>query len=229
MKFILPEKKKNYLCERKHYWVINSALESGNHTFSRMKKTRKVAIFASGSGTNAENIIRKFSVKHPEVYFEIFTNKADAGVIERAKKLNVPCTVFAKAYFQGEMPQKLKEAGFELIVLAGFLWLVPPSFIDEFPRKIINIHPALLPDYGGKGMYGDRVFRLIIKNEEKNAGITIHYVNEEYDKGDVIFQASEKLDENETFETLKKRIHNLEYTWYPRMVEKMLFGDYSLD
>jgi phosphoribosylglycinamide formyltransferase-1 len=152
----------------------------------------RLAIFASGSGTNAENIIRYFG-NTPQIEVScICTNRPDAYVIERAKQYDIPVLVFSRQEFYEteKVPDYLEEKKIDWIILAGFLWLIPANLIERFASRIVNIHPALLPKYGGKGMYGASVHKTVIENREKKSGITIHFVNNEYDKGNIIFQAS---------------------------------------
>lgn len=184
---------------------------------------KKIAIFASGNGSNAENIINYFS-KTPDLSFEIFTNNAQAGVIERAKRLNVPCTTFNKEYYKTKMSEDLVKNGFDWLILAGFLWLIPADFVNKYPEKIVNIHPALLPKYGGKGMYGDNVHKAVLNNKEIESGITIHYVDEVYDHGKTIFQAKCPITDDDKLEDLAYKIHNLEYTVFPMVLEKIILG-----
>jgi phosphoribosylglycinamide formyltransferase 1 len=184
---------------------------------------KHIVIFASGSGSNAENIVNYFKTnKHIEVTL-IATNNPQAGVIERAKRLNISSKVFnRKQLNDGDILLWPEMAQADLIVLSGFLWKIPSAFITKFPNKIINIHPALLPKYGGKGMYGDRVHQNVVANKELESGITIHYVNENYDEGAVIFQKSFTLNAEETPETLAQKIHKLEYKHYPKIIDKLL-------
>jgi phosphoribosylglycinamide formyltransferase 1 len=187
---------------------------------------RKIAIFASGSGTNAQRIIEFFS-GNPEITVSlIFSNKPDAYVLERAKKLKVPSVVFDRHTFTetDDIPNLLKKERIDFIVLAGFLWLVPLNLIRAYPGRIINIHPALLPKYGGKGMYGERVHEAVIQSGDKESGISIHYVNEKYDEGNIIFQAKCKVLPDDTPESLAQRIHQLEYKHYPEVIEKLIKG-----
>lgn len=187
----------------------------------------RIAVFASGSGSNAENIIRHFS-DHPRIRVTcVCTNRADAYVIERSKRLEVPVYVFNKQMFTetGEVLGYLREQRIDWIVLAGFLWLVPASLIEAYPDRIINIHPALLPAYGGKGMYGDHVHRAVIANGEQESGITIHLVNREYDRGATIFQARCAVNADDTPELLAARIHELEYRYFPEVIEKEVTRD----
>jgi phosphoribosylglycinamide formyltransferase 1 len=184
----------------------------------------RIAVFASGSGSNAENIIRHFS-DHPRIRVTcVCTNRPDAYVLERAKRLQVPIYVFNKQMFTetGEVLDYLRECQIDWIILAGFLWLVPASLIGAYPDRIINIHPALLPDYGGKGMYGEHVHRAVIANGERESGITIHLVNREYDRGATIFQARCAVEAGDTPESLAARIHDLEYRYFPEVIENIV-------
>lgn len=185
---------------------------------------KNVAIFASGSGTNAQAIIeylKKGTIGHVSI---VFCNKKDAYVLERAKNFNIPNYVFSRDEFYKDRTIKdlLLKYKTDLIVLAGFLWLVPEYLIAAFPNRIINIHPALLPKYGGKGMYGKYVHETVINSGDKESGISIHYVNEKYDEGNIIFQAKCGIDYTDTPDTLAGKIHNLEYAHYPRIVEDLL-------
>ncbi|OFX35874.1 MAG: phosphoribosylglycinamide formyltransferase [Bacteroidetes bacterium GWA2_32_17] len=184
----------------------------------------KIAVFASGSGTNVENIIKHFKFNNNIIVSIIFTNNQKAGVIERANRLNVPVSIFSKEdfYQNGKVSEMLNNNKIDFIVLAGFLWLVPINIIENFKMKIINIHPALLPKYGGKGMYGEKVHKTIIENGETESGITIHYVNNKYDDGDIIFQAKCAIEKNDTPESLAQKIHILEYEFYPKVIEKII-------
>jgi len=186
----------------------------------------KIAIFASGSGTNAQCIAEYFHQHKEIVVSHIFSNNPQAYVLKRAEKMNIPAVVFTRKqlYQTGEVLMKLKEAGITHIVLAGFLWLIPLSLIQAYPRRIFNIHPALLPAYGGKGMYGMKVHEAVVKNREKETGITIHYVNAEYDRGDIIFQAVCPVDEKDTPEEVAQKVHSLEYKYYPRILEQVILG-----
>jgi len=186
----------------------------------------RIAVFASGSGTNAENIIRFFRPAENIEIRLVLSNKPGAKVLERAEKLGIETVVFTRdeLYNSGHVLQKLLDHKINFIVLAGFLWLVPESLVKAFPGRIVNIHPALLPGYGGKGMYGARVHEAVIANGEKESGITIHYVNEKYDDGDIIFQARCPVGEYETPDSLTAKIHQLEYEHYPRIIEKVIKG-----
>lgn len=185
---------------------------------------KNIVILASGSGSNAQAIAEYFrSGKHTGVGL-IMSNRCDAFVLERAKKLNVPAICFSRAdlYETGFVLDRLKNENPALIVLAGFLWLIPKSIIRHFHRRIINIHPALLPKFGGKGMYGKKVHEAVIAAGEKESGITIHYVNEKYDEGDIIFQARCPVLPSDTPEILAQRIHELEHRHYPQVIKKLL-------
>ncbi|MFP4042469.1 MAG: phosphoribosylglycinamide formyltransferase [Bacteroidales bacterium] len=185
---------------------------------------RKIAIFASGSGTNAENIAQYFR-GHKYIKVElILTNKKDAYVIKRAEKLSIPYIVFSKdeLYNTEKIIQILREHQIDLIVLAGFLLLIPKRLIDAFPNRIINIHPALLPKHGGKGMYGMKVHETVKKHNEEETGITIHYVNENYDEGQIIKQYKCKVLQEDTPEDIAQKVHKLEYKYYPQVIENVL-------
>lgn len=183
---------------------------------------RKIAIFASGSGSNAENIINHFNqVKVAKVVL-ILTDNKNAFVLERAHKLNVSAHCFQLEELKnGQVLDLLTSYQIDFIVLAGFLKLFPQAIIEEFPQKIVNIHPALLPKYGGKGMYGDRVHKAVIEAGEKESGITIHYVNSNYDEGGIVFQARCPVLPNDKPEDLAQRVHNLEYEHFPKVIEKL--------
>jgi phosphoribosylglycinamide formyltransferase-1 len=185
---------------------------------------KKIVIFASGSGTNAQNIIEYFNKTVEKKVTCVYSNKKDAKVLDRAKKYGVPVVVFNRSEFYetSRILNLLLEEQPDLIVLAGFLWLVPENIIKNFPNRIINIHPALLPKYGGKGMYGMNVHRTVLENGEQESGITIHYVNEVYDAGDIIFQTTCQIDQNDTPELLAEKVHELEYRYFPGVVDKLL-------
>ena len=182
----------------------------------------RLAIFASGSGSNAEAIIKHF-ITHPEIEVRaIYSNNADAFVLERAKKYKIPAIVFTKSEFvKPAFNAQLIEGDYDLLILAGFMWLVPPAIVASFNNKIINIHPALLPNYGGKGMYGHFVHQAVIDNNETESGITIHYVNDHYDEGDVIFQAKCKVSSTDTANSLAEKIHFLEHQNYPVIIQDL--------
>lgn len=187
-------------------------------------KTKNIAIFASGSGTNAENIIKYFEKKNDISVKLVLSNKNDAFVLKRAQNFNVDSFVFSRQELKeaDSIINKLSEYKIDFIVLAGFLLMVPKNIIEAFPHKIINIHPALLPKYGGKGMYGDFVHNAVIANKEKESGITIHFVNDKYDEGAIIFQDKCIVEKNDTAYSLAQKIHKLEYKHFPRIIEKVV-------
>ena len=183
---------------------------------------KNIAIFASGSGTNAGNIIRYFE-NHPNVRVDsVWSNKNDAYVLQRAQDLGVEARYFTREQFRGsdQIVKELKHRNVELVILAGFLLLVPPEFVDAF--TIINIHPALLPAYGGKGMYGSIVHESVLHNHEMESGITIHLVNNEYDKGEHLLQVKCPVFPDDTPEILAARIHELEYKYFPKAIDDFL-------
>ncbi len=185
---------------------------------------KRIVVFASGSGSNAENIVNFFSQKNGVEVSCILCNRPDAGVLQRASSLKVKTMVFDRAMFYEtrEVLNYLLELQPDLIVLAGFLWLVPQDMVQSFPNRILNIHPALLPKYGGKGMYGQKVHQAVIDGGDSESGITIHYVNAAYDDGDIIFQARCKVEKDDTPESLAARIHQLEYNHFPSVIQEVL-------
>lgn len=187
---------------------------------------RNIAIFASGSGTNAENIIKYFSNHKSAQVSLVLSNKRQAMVLKRAEALNIRTLFFEhkEFYVSGKVLRYLSLYKIDFIVLAGFLWLVPESILEQYPDRIINIHPALLPLYGGKGMYGDAVHKAVIANKDKESGITVHYVNKQYDKGSIIFQERCKVDKNDTADSLAAKVHALEYLHFPKVIEKIAAG-----
>ena len=188
---------------------------------------KKIVIFASGSGTNAENIIKYFENKAIATVIAVFTNNPNAKVIERAKNFQVPTEIFSKEELtQGKVLQKIIDFAPDLIVLAGFLLKLPKNIIESYPNSIINIHPALLPKYGGKGMYAMNVHKAVVENQEKETGITIHFVNENYDEGNIIFQKSFELKGEETPDDVAEKIHELEQENFPTVIEKLLTSNF---
>jgi phosphoribosylglycinamide formyltransferase-1 len=184
---------------------------------------KKIVIFASGSGTNAENIIRYFKATKTAIVMAVFTNKADAKVIQRAEKQHVPTQIFSKNDLEeGKVLREINILQPDLIVLAGFLLKFPESIVTAYPDKIINIHPALLPKYGGKGMYGMHVHQAVVENKESKTGITIHYVNENYDEGNIIFQKEVTVLVSDTPEVVAAKIHELEQDHFPVVIEKLI-------
>lgn len=183
-----------------------------------------IAVFASGAGSNAKKIIEHFSQNQKATVALVVCNKPQAGVIQIAADHHIPVlNIERERFFKGDgyVPE-LKEHQVNFIVLAGFLWKVPQTLIDAYPRLIVNIHPALLPKYGGKGMFGAFVHDAVIKASEVESGITIHYVDEHYDNGDVIFQATCPVQPTDTPETLSQRIHTLEHQHYPEVIEQLI-------
>jgi phosphoribosylglycinamide formyltransferase 1 len=187
---------------------------------------KNIAIFASGNGSNAEQISSYFLNKPSGKVKLILTNNPNAGVIKRAEKLGIVSVIFDRNtfYYSDEIVDTLKENKIDLVVLAGFLWLIPNNILEAFKGKILNIHPALLPKYGGKGMFGRSVHEAVVAAGEKKSGITIHYVNEKYDDGQIIFQAEVNIEKDETPDSLAQKIHQLEYEHFPKIVEKVLLG-----
>lgn len=185
---------------------------------------KKIAIFASGSGTNAQNIIEYFDNNSGIQVCRIYSNNKNAYVLTRAKNFDIPTLTFERNDFYNDdkVLNLLQNDETDLIVLAGFLWLIPLNLLRMFPDRIVNIHPALLPNFGGKGMYGSFVHEAVIKAHEKESGISIHFVNEKYDEGEVIFQARCKIDKNDTPDSLAAKIHALEYKHFPQVIEKVL-------
>ena len=188
---------------------------------------KEIVLLASGSGSNVENIVNYFK-DHESIRVScVLTNKSDAPVLERCKRLGVPALYFNRTAFvkSNVVLKGLQSLNPSLIVLAGFLWKIPQDLVSAFPNKIINIHPALLPKYGGKGMYGANVHEAVKKNGEKETGITIHLVNEEYDEGATIFQAKIPLNEKDTPESIAQKVHMLEYEHYPKIIEKKILNN----
>lgn len=191
---------------------------------------KNIAIFASGSGTNAQNIAEYFRDSDKARVSLILSNKNDAYVLERAKKLGIATCVFNKAEFyeSEKVLDLLRRYETDLVVLAGFLWLIPSHLLEAYPNRIVNIHPALLPRHGGKGMYGDKVHRAVIASGDKKTGISIHYVNDHYDEGQVIFQEAFDVLETDTAESIARKVHQLEYEHFPRVIEEMVINKKTL-
>lgn len=189
-----------------------------------MSLKKRIAIFASGSGSNAQKIMEHFS-KHPDAEVAIvLCNNPNAYVIQRADNFEIPSHIFDRFdfYQTDNIVKLLKSMEIDLIVLAGFLWLIPENLLKAFPNQIINIHPALLPKYGGKGMYGDRVHQAVLNNKESESGITIHFVNENFDEGEIIHQSRYRIDQNDDIEMIKFKGQQLEHLHYPKVVESLL-------
>lgn len=185
---------------------------------------KRIAIFASGSGSNAEKIAEHFASDSQVEISLILTNNPQAGVIARARRLHVPVVVFDRKTFyeSARIVELLQGQAIDLVVLAGFMMLIPESMVQAFPNKIVNIHPALLPKYGGKGMYGHFVHEAVVAAQEMESGITIHYVNEHYDEGAIIFQASCPVVATDTPEDVAKKVQVLEHKHFPEVVEQLL-------
>ncbi|KAA6350368.1 Phosphoribosylglycinamide formyltransferase [termite gut metagenome] len=188
-----------------------------------------IAILASGSGSNAENIITYFEKNSRIKIALVLSNKENAGVLERAQRLGVPSVVVPKDdWVTGEKAMiLLRQYRIDFIVLAGFLLQIPEIWLHAYPHKIINIHPALLPKFGGKGMYGNKVHEAVVAANEKESGITIHYVNEHYDKGEIIFQTKCEILPKDFPEDVAKKVHALEYTYFPKIIEQVV-SNYTL-
>ena len=188
------------------------------------QQSKKIALFASGNGSNVQNIATYFQNKSLLKPALVLTNKSDAFVIERAKALDIPCIVFSSKELKetSRILDLLKNYQIDFIVLAGFLLQIPMNLIENYPNKIINIHPALLPKYGGKGMYGDYVHQAVKEAQEKETGITIHFVNEHYDDGQIIFQKKISINEKDTSDSIAEKVHALEYEYFPQIIEDVI-------
>ena len=188
------------------------------------KTVKRIIFFASGSGTNVENIIKYFHSNRAVEITLILTNNPNAGVVRRAKKMKKPLMLFSKRELLDQsLLRKINKINPDLIVLAGFLLKIPKEFIKAFPKKIINIHPAILPKFGGKGMYGNRIHQSVKDAGEQKTGITIHFVNEYFDQGEIIFQASVNVACDDSVEEIADKVHQLEYAHYPKLINKLLF------
>jgi phosphoribosylglycinamide formyltransferase-1 len=185
---------------------------------------KRIAIFASGSGSNAQKIMEHFKKNELAEVTLILTNNPEAYVLQRADNFEIPAHVFNRRTFyqSDEILKLLQNLNIDLIVLAGFLWLVPQNLLDAFPGRIINIHPALLPAFGGKGMYGDYVHQAVLLAGEKESGITIHFVNEHFDKGEIIQQFRFKIEPTDQLENIRFKIQQLEHQYYPKVIEHVL-------
>tara|TARA_B110000114_G_scaffold32175_1_gene33299 strand:+ start:789 stop:1367 length:579 start_codon:yes stop_codon:yes gene_type:complete len=185
---------------------------------------KKLAIFASGSGSNAENICNYFAESSDIKVVLICTNREDAFIVKRANKLNIPVYIFSKSELNNfvDLHKKLQNIEVDVIILAGFLLKLPTIMVDNYPNRIINIHPSLLPKYGGKGMYGANIHKAVIKNKELESGISIHFVNQNYDEGKIILQKKCSISANESVETLIHKIHKLEHNYFPVAIEKTI-------
>tara|TARA_B100000795_G_scaffold41763_1_gene27352 strand:+ start:100 stop:672 length:573 start_codon:yes stop_codon:yes gene_type:complete len=185
---------------------------------------KKLAIFASGSGSNAENICNYFAESSDIEVVLICTNNSDAFIVKRANKLSIPVYIFSKNELNNfiDLHKKLQSIAVEVVILAGFLLKLPSIMVSSYPNRIINIHPALLPKYGGKGMYGGNIHKAVIENKETESGISIHFVNQNYDEGKIILQKKCSISKLETVDSLTQKIHKLEYNYYPKTIKKIL-------
>ena len=191
---------------------------------SKKKNIKKIIIFASGSGTNAENIINYYKVNTEVEIIMVFTNNPNAGVIDRISSMKIPTKIFDKVELNnGTLKYQIELLNPDLIVLAGFLLKIPLDLIRTFNGKIINIHPALLPKHGGKGMYGDRVHQSVKEARDLQTGITIHNVNENYDQGSIIFQTKVEIKSQDSIKEIAKKVKKLEHEHYPKVINKILF------
>jgi phosphoribosylglycinamide formyltransferase-1 len=187
-----------------------------------MKK--RIAIFASGSGSNAQKIMEHFKRSSDAEVVLILTNNPQAYVLQRADNFEIPSHIFTREelYETDAVIKLLKNLQVDLIVLAGFLWLVPASLLKAFPNKIINLHPALLPKFGGKGMYGDHVHKAVLAAKEEESGITIHFVDEQFDEGEILHQSRFKIEPGDNLEMIKFKGQQLEHQHFPRVIESLL-------
>ena len=190
---------------------------------AEFKIMKRIAILASGSGSNAGNIIKYFSAREDvEVPF-VISNRKEVYVHERCKRLGVPSYVFPKADFEnGVVTKFMIDNKIDLVVLAGFLLRIPDDMLAVYPNKVINIHPSLLPKYGGKGMYGDNVHKAVVENKETESGITIHFLNDRFDEGEHVAQYKCEVLPTDTPEDVAAKVHALEYEWYPKVIENIL-------
>jgi phosphoribosylglycinamide formyltransferase-1 len=181
---------------------------------------KRIAIFGSGAGTNAGNILKHFEESEVARVHLVLTNNKNAGINDRARNYGVPMVVFNRAQLEsGEVLERLKGHKIDFIVLAGFLWKIPDNIIDSYENRILNIHPALLPDYGGEGMYGMNVHIEVVENEEEETGISIHYVNSEYDEGEIVFQDTVEIDPDDSPEDVAGKVQELEHRHYSSVIE----------
>ena len=190
---------------------------------------KNIAIFASGTGTNAENIVKYFSKNEKIHVAVVLSNRVNAGVHERVRRLGVPSVALPREEFiMGEpVLEVLRRYQVDFIVLAGFMCLISEPILRAYPQRILNIHPALLPKFGGKGMYGHHVHEAVVAAGEKESGITIHYINEHYDEGQILFQATCPLTEEDTPDTVAAKVHALEYAYYPKVIEQVVEDAFS--
>jgi len=187
----------------------------------------QIAIFASGSGSNAQRIAEYFA-HHPQIKVSlVLTNNPEAGVIDRARRLGIPVIVFTRSQFyqSDAVVEQLRFFNVDFVVLAGFLWLVPQHLIAAFPNRVVNIHPALLPAYGGKGMYGMKVHEAVVAGGERATGITIHLIDQEYDKGKIVFQAQCPITPDDSPADVARKVQALEHEYFPSIIEKLVLAN----
>ena len=202
--------------------MLNKKVFHKSYEPLKLFMNKKIVIFISGKGSNAKNLINYFSDNKELVISHVFSNNKHSDLNSYLLNTKVQYFLFEEKEISGKVFDELKKINPKLIILAGFLKKIPPSYLSFFKNKIINIHPSLLPKYGGKGMYGSNIHKKVIQNKESESGITIHYVSKEYDAGKIIFQKKIKVDKNDTPKKLEEKIHKLEYEYFPKIVESLL-------
>ena len=202
--------------------MLNKKVFHKSYEPLKLFMNKKIVIFISGKGSNAKNLINYFSDNKELVISHVFSNNKHSNLNSYLLNTKVQYFLFEEKEISGKVFDELKKINPKLIILAGFLKKIPPSYLSFFKNKIINIHPSLLPKYGGKGMYGSNIHKKVIQNKESESGITIHYVSKEYDAGKIIFQKKIKVDKNDTPKKLEEKIHKLEYEYFPKIVESLL-------
>ena len=202
--------------------MLNKKVFNKSYEPLQLFMNKKIVIFISGRGSNAKNIINYFSDKSDFLVSHVFSNNKHSDIVNHLNIKQVKFFLFDEEDFDGKVFDELKKINPKLIILAGFLKKIPPLYISYFKNKIINIHPSLLPSYGGKGMYGSKIHKKVIENGEAETGITIHYVSEEYDSGKIIFQKKIIVDKYDTPKKLEEKIHKLEYEYFPKVIESLL-------
>ena len=202
--------------------MLNKKVFHKSYEPLKLFMNKKIVIFISGKGSHAKNLINYFSDNKELIISHVFSNNKHSDLNSYLLNTKVQYFLFEEKEISGKVFDELKKINPKLIILAGFLKKIPPSYLSFFKNKIINIHPSLLPKYGGKGMYGSNIHKKVIKNKESESGITIHYVSKEYDAGKIIFQKKIKVDKNDTPKKLEEKIHKLEYEYFPKIVESLL-------
>ena len=202
--------------------MLNKKVFHKSYEPLKLFMNKKIVIFISGKGSNAKNLINYFSDNKELVISHVFSNNIHSDLNSYLLNTKVQYFLFEEKEITGRVFDELKKINPKLIILAGFLKKIPPSYLSFFKNKIINIHPSLLPKYGGKGMYGSNIHKKVIQNKESESGITIHYVSKDYDAGKIIFQKKIKVDKNDTPKKLEEKIHKLEYEYFPKIVESLL-------